>query len=439
MIGFTELSLYRRGLRTFCAKHIPSIEAFRSGVSYSRELPPEPATDGLRHLTSTATCLESLGETAECPQDLAHRWREFSEAALKLPPESWKSDGTAGIYCRCRALPLLIGGLDKYDKRVEPHVETILKQLEALDRFAIGEADPEQPDRTWYPPNAFHTYWALSILNRLERRFPECPLLPSNNETVRRQYEGMLVWARQVLGAQTALHNGNSTALDTDQLVWSLACVLQGKHDRTWALGDQDLIRQALAAIFSTQTEIGNWPKFQPLFHYPGSGNAYCYIFETLNALLRAALQRDASFLRAQLKGYCDNFVHLWKYAESTAIPNDLPTVSTVSTWSSGHRSHASASESWATASVYSFAQLLRRVVGIWTRETALKELNHIPLAISRKDAEEELKLRGKTWSARPVSQDLFCLFVNPVKLAEANAESREANADPDSLDPDRA
>jgi ATPase family protein associated with various cellular activities (AAA) len=241
----------------------------------------------------------------------------------------------------------------------------------------------------------------------------------------------MLLWTRHVLGSQIALHNGNSTSRDTDQLVWSLACVLKGSREWTWVLGEQDLIRQALAAIFATQTKFGNWPTFRPLFHYRKSGNAYCYIFETLGALLRAALRRDAGFLRAQLRPYCDNLALLWKYADATAIPLGS---SGQRGWSSGHRSQSEAPESWATASVYSFAQLLRRLVGIWTRETALQELPNVSVADTREKSESQLRARGNTWSTKPVSDDLLCLFVNPARLSEAKAVS----LDPESLDPDK-
>lgn len=432
MTNFTELRAYRRGLSRFCASHIPSIEAFRSGISYRRELTPlpEPAVPELRHLTSTATCLESLGEAAEPSSDLPDRWAEFSLAALGLPAEKWTSEGSAAIYCRCRALPLVIRGLQEYDARIEQHLDRILLQLAAEGRFAIGEADPQEERETWYPANAFHTAWTLDILARFIAKFQPCAWLEKNGEVVRRQSDVMLLWARQVLGLQIALHDSASALRDTDQLAWALACVLRRTKEWTWVAGEQDLIRQAVAAIFSTQDkDVGNWPTFRPLFHYRKAGNAYCYIFETLSALLRVALQPEAGFLRAQLKPHCSKLAQLWRYAVSTGIPSEVADsgVSLVA-WSSGHRAQLSAPESWATASVYSFAQLLRRLIGVWTRETALEELNHVPLTDSRIDAEAKLRQRGATWSERPVSHDLNCLFVNPVRLAEA----QEPSADPD-------
>jgi hypothetical protein len=431
-MDFSELRLLRRSLRAFCTDHPLTIAAFRNGQSYRNELtdkPEEPAEE-LRHLTSTATCLESLGDAAERALDLTQRRQEFAQAALSRPPERWTSDGSAKIYCRCRALPLVITGLPSYDERVEAHLTVILRQLDMDDRFAIGEADPETPDEA-YPPNAFHTYWTLEIFDRIKQRFPDCPLLPGNNETMHRRRNAILLWLRQVVGTQIAFHNSKSAASDTDQLVWALACVLRETREWAWVQGEQDLLRQALAAIFSTQLETGNWPNFRPLFHYHKVGNAYCYIFESLSGLLRVALLPDAVFLRGRLKEYCDRLARLWRFADATAIPlpSQLPG-SSLRGWSSGHRSNSPWAESWATASVFSFAQLLRRLVGIWTSESALQGLNLIPAKGSREEAKKELVDRGNTWSKRPVSQDLLSLFVNPVRMCATSDTS---------LDPDRS
>lgn len=340
---FSELRLLRRGLRAFCTNHPRAIAAFKIGQSYRNELTTRPETpeEELRHLTSTATCLESLGDAAEPPPKWAE-WRgEFAQAALSQPPARWASEGSVKIYTRCRALPLVISGLTDYDERIEEHLNIIVRQLDMDDRFAIGEADPDTPDEA-YPPNAFHTYWTLEILDRLkQRQFTRCPLLPSNNENMHRRRNAMLLWLRQVVGTQIAYHNSKSAASDTDQLVWALACVLRETREWAWVQGEQDLLRQALAAIFSTQLETGNWPNFRPLFHYRKVGNAYCYIFESISSLLRVALLPDAVFLRAQLKEYCAKLAHLWRFADATAIP--LPCQSpggSLRGWSSGHRSN---------------------------------------------------------------------------------------------------
>jgi len=91
--------------------------------------------------------------------------------------------------------------------------------------------------------------------------------------------------------------------------------------------------------------------------------------------------------------------------------------------WSSGHRVDHPDAEGWATASVFSYAQALRRLVGEWTREEAVKGLNRITTH-SKAKANKEIGNRGDTWSFSgelPVSDQLVTLFVNPARRAETS------------------
>src|SRR5206468_2715800 len=121
----------------------------------------------------------------------------------------------------------------------------------------------------------------------------------------------------------------------------------------------------------------------EPLFHYREAGNAYCYIFESLTPLLKNALRGDAAWLRALLRPYVSKLFDLLEYAEATKIP--LGKDRAVG-WSSGHRTNMPFAESWATAAVFECMQAMRRLVGIWTKEDALRELNHQAPAESSED-----------------------------------------------------
>src|SRR5207248_9324009 len=57
-----------------------------------------------------------------------------------LSEGNWKSEGSAEIYCRCRALPQVIEHLPNYDPQIKRHLKIILRQLNSPGRFAIGEA-----------------------------------------------------------------------------------------------------------------------------------------------------------------------------------------------------------------------------------------------------------------------------------------------------------
>jgi hypothetical protein len=238
----------------------------------------------------------------------------------------------------------------------------------------------------------------------------------------------MVIWAWQVLGSQIALHKAKSSALDTDQLAWSLATITRfpqaGFSQRT--LRYRDLLKEAIACFFQTQDEAGMWPHYDPLFHYREAGNAYCYAFETLTVLLKNALSPSATLFRTLLRPYLPKLLKLVDFAEATKISlgQDARAVG----WSSGHRTNMPLAESWATAAVFQSMQALRQLVGIWTREASLEGLNQRAVGLSRDEARTELIRRGATWSrGETVGDQLLTMFVQPALMRE-----RPSQTDPD-------
>jgi hypothetical protein len=314
--SFEALVAARQRLRTFCSAHYRSVDRFRSGISFN--IYPDPAgrsqLTGARHLSSSATCNESLlgipSQYLPEENEVATLADQFAKAAIEREPKEWRSDQSADIYCRCRALPLVMRRLSDNVPTIIGHIEAILHQLnEDPKRFAIGEASDTEPDiNNWYPPNAFHTYWTLLILEIFECRFYESfeefrTKHSSGRLNVSRLRNEMLLWARQVAGQQAALHSSDSAALDSDQLMWSLSILIRFGTDFESNLADQELIRSAFRNLFRHQTETGTWRTGGPLFHYKRSGNAYCYVFESFSVLLNAALveRKESKFLRQTL------------------------------------------------------------------------------------------------------------------------------------------
>jgi ATPase family protein associated with various cellular activities (AAA) len=431
MLSFEELTEARRSLQSFCLLHVPSLLSLQSGISF-KLFPTEEdlSNEVVRHITTTATCLSSL---IDCPPRF--QTTEFACAEIlrstfakrALLRQEWKSEGSAGVYCRCRALPMVISSSSGIDKEIEGHIKAILGQLEKKPgRFGIGEADPELPEVEWYPPNAFHTYWTLEILDLVKNTFQADHERLSDRAglDLKQRREGMLLWARQQLGYQIGLHSAAppSSVLDSDQLAWSLAIFLRFDDNLNVNLENRDYIKQAFKCLFSTQTD-GTWRHYKPLFHYKEAGNAYCYVFETFAVLLGCALQEkaEADMVRELLEPYCKNLMDLWRYADSTKIPLSPDGKAVGWGWCSGHRTNVTSPESWATASVFSYAQALRRLIGIWCREEALSSLNTPRSRQSSKEAAEEIAARGKTWGANrvPVSELLWTMFINPVRMHE--------------------
>ena len=437
---FPTLASVRKRLQAFCELNVESLFSFlfEDGISFKRDTAEatDPAKSGVRHLTSSATCIESL---LRCPRYYYPRQEDpnsvrnrieamatkFAEAALARPAVEWKSDDSGHVYCRCRTLPLVIKHLSPgttvahiQAQAIKGHLKTIFKQLSGPGkgknqrqgpwprRFGIGEWNDKHPSDS-YPPNAYHSYWSLAAIHAADKRSIPTGVTADTREAV-------LLWAKMKLGTEVSLHSANSPLLDSDQLAWAITIFIAFQDSLKVDLSEQDLVRQALKCLFSTQTESGAWRHYQPLFHYKNSGNAYCYNFETFATLLQVVLKRhtDGSFYLDAFRPYFRQLTQLFEYADRTRRP--LPKSPGVA-WNSGHRSNNTEPESWATASVYLYAQGLRRCVGIWTRSAALTDLHAVTIPDPVKSKAEILKC-GRSWSKAPpsVGEQLQVLFVNP-------------------------
>jgi len=286
------------------------------------------------------------------------------------------------------------------------------------ERFAIGEADPGEPKEKWYRPNAYHTFWTLRVLEELENAFPKQFEKLDSSLRLKHRMVLMREWARETLAYQVSLHCADSSDLDSDQLVWSLAIVCGSVKNFQASLKEQDFIRQAFNSLFSTQTKVGSWRHYAPLFHYRKTGNAYCYVFESFAVLLEAALHSRAEFIRGVLRDHFERLLNLLQYARSTYAQIDES--GKLLAWSSGHRINNPAPESWATASVFSYGQALRRLVGIWTREAALFALPKKAIYASKEKAKADLEQRTKTWTSHlGLGDQLWSMFINPAKFED--------------------
>jgi len=254
--------------------------------------------------------LESLGDCLDASAEIEQLGRDFAKKALAR--EDWRSEGSAGIYCRCRTLPFVFNNLTVPNQSVEDHIRNIFFQLkEPTDRFGIGEADEGINQSDWYPPNAFHTFWTLRIIDQYPRQFGVVGEKISKELEFARRRNEMIMWARQVLGYQVSLHSAKSSMRDSDQLAWSLSILACFDPTCSSSLADQDLLRHALKCLFETQNDVGTWRVYSPLFHYKTAGNAYCYVFETFAVLLNIALRQEGEFLRVMLRPYLSNLERL--------------------------------------------------------------------------------------------------------------------------------
>jgi hypothetical protein len=448
-VDFDVLCAEREQIRNFVLTHPPSLQAFaepgrpwfRNQVSPDRAKNPDKT---VRHLTTTASCLQSLFDVPlysarkspppPCPHgrelicaDRNSLCQGFAEALLSSDEDVWQSEGQKLVYTKVRTLPIILDLADEaLLRQFGGKISSLTKDVWAIaniadpDRQALGEIPEDGRDP--YPPNAFHTYWGLRLTAEYERRGAVLPKLPS---AIRQKRAVALLWARRTLAAQTALIASGQDRVDAHQLAWALStdvlCQPQhSDHPTTAEHQRTDLYRASLKAFFSEQRE-GVWRLYQPLFHYRRAGNAYCYSFETLAELLRLALLRQrGALLRSHLRPYVGNLIAAWHFARDTAINlNETGARG----WSSGHHPHRTEPEAWATASVYSYLQHLRALLGHWAVEDAKLALSAKPIsggALSSGLA--TLQDRGDTWASdgeRTVGRKLSMLFVNPVRAIE--------------------
>jgi len=482
-LSLDDLRSVRDALQEFCRLDAASIWKFHVaenswfGLSLNDSAHQETdANKHVAHLTTTLTCLEALGDRPVSDADIqllsqlstvqalgsdvsidaspVHKQyvvtRRYADLALQYPGE-WRSDGAAFVYCRVRTLGALLRLLPSDDPILTSRAEQIRLLLaqawsshvkagtfglressESEDAFAKWSykslrtklMEPESP-RT-YIPNAFLTYWGLLALDQAPVH-----LRPSSWEA---DVAAARDWLAKGQAQQIAFHYSGSRLADPQQLVWSVCAQFR------FATTDDVMVKTtveyaqltaSLAAFFEQQEGDGSWSIGQPLFHYPHAGNAYCYIFETLAELLSLAVKpsRRAAVLRAELKPYGDQLRRLFALAENTS--QALDTVGEAQGWSSGHNARRVHPEAWATASVFRFAQALRRIVGMWASEAAREMLHARP---ARKGL-QDLERQGGTWDIGRGSAGalLSTGFINPIKRHEVlrAAESQFA-PDPD-------
>jgi hypothetical protein len=443
-LSFKDLRSARQELREAVALHRSSIWWFkhpdrpwfiREDAARTSEI-TENSPREVRHLSSSATCLESLHDPlAVNDEEYADTIASFADRALThSDDQTWSSEQAAQVYCRVRTLtPILALASPEVIKRHATAVKKLVKDVWTpvdpwkIDRQGVAEASEDPEGRFAYPPNAFHTYWAIRMLQEWTRH----PALKAVSPSIQRKRAVAQLWARQVLAKQTALIRSEADRVDAHQLAWALSTEFLGTETTpvTAATPRLELYRAALDAYFSAQLPSGGWPLYEPLFHYPAAGNAYCYTFETLAILLRPALHESGGqMLRTILRPHLPNLLEAAEFAKRTRMELGVGVVG----WCSGHHPHRASAEAWATASVFSYLEKLRCLVGYWTREEAAKQRRTRRSKKLGIDAAELLAERGDLWTETDgwsPARQLAAMFLHPT-----NGRIHK----PEWIDPDR-
>src|ERR1017187_4943035 len=97
-VSFDDLVAYRQQLQKFCSTHYKSLIEFRHRISFKLNLGEGSLGKTARHLSSTATCIESLLDCVQSKtsSEIATLAKEFAVSAMRRG--KWLSDGSAPIY-----------------------------------------------------------------------------------------------------------------------------------------------------------------------------------------------------------------------------------------------------------------------------------------------------------------------------------------------------
>lgn len=153
-------------------------------------------------------------------------------------------------------------------------------------------------------------------------------------------------------------------------------------------------LRHGVKLFFGKQLPSGVWPKYFPMFHYPGAGANHCWTFEVLEALLSEfdELVDDSDILDklCQAVEWCDQYRLTWRgNGWRKKIKGDDETYRG---WNSGGQQstlEAGEPESWATGVAHMFfARLQQRLTEAIRRQLFVEY--EVPKPISSADKWEE-------------------------------------------------
>src|SRR5437660_558117 len=135
-----ELRRERRALAAAVQLHQTTIERFAAperswflfNLSELERGLEDPPAGRPGHLTSSASCFESLADTdianGRLPKEQQERVTEFARSSLRADPSEWKSEGAAYVYCRVRALPAILRFSQSFDVATGRRAKRLLEE-----------------------------------------------------------------------------------------------------------------------------------------------------------------------------------------------------------------------------------------------------------------------------------------------------------------------
>lgn len=322
------------------------IEAKVMVSAFSPLLPNERDLDDIKSegkisITSTVTCIKSL---QYCPDFQPLTNVDYSVLLDRLTQRL--AAGKLRTSDLPHGNPFTVGLLLPILKVMgaAPDSELVTKGLKFAEK-AIKDGGVRIRS---FPENGYVTFWILLGLETWEKNISS--------------YKQVLNWSRTEFYRQISLFaSGTDEKSDAFQLGYNF--LIQYKYART-DLSDA-VVKLALQTLFDAQLSRGVWEKKDPLFVYGQGGDAYCFSFELLNALL-VTLEGDVDLII----DYEGNLNRAFNWAQRNCLLEKGYPV-----WRSGHRVDDTRPESWATAEIYLFLHLYRSLLSRRIQKVLLQRL----------------------------------------------------------------
>lgn len=394
---FNELRALKKSLEEIESLQVASLERYydrESGGFFHRLDQQSPGSFGK---SSTATCVLSLLATQQWQTGpWAEKTEQLAESMLR---SKWKTGGLPenNVFTTAFVLEtyVTLRGASGEDPGRHDRVGERVEEADSILNKALEEGAAQLKG---YPKSAYLTQLAARVL--------------LTRDTLPKEVgQRILEWARREIDHQLALLVAGSKTADFFQLAYSIVLVSQ-LEEPSKAQPDQKLIQvAALEKLFEHQLPDGSWPRSQPLFHYTGVGNAYCYEYEMLTQLLRQPA------LEQHLLPYLPN---LFKCAMATR-PLAYELGDGQLGWASGHHPQFKGPESWSTACVFHFVHQLDRLLAEAFRRSLFDELGakytppidpDLTREFGSKFLDCEIDVAGERQSLKGI---LFSMLVEPI------------------------
>jgi hypothetical protein len=396
-----NLKTLREEVWVKCRSHLPALNCFHPTSDITKEDNGDVEIKDFVHLVdedprdepddislaSTATCIGSL---TTCPEyvsknksyeSLNERLKDRKDTDKGLTSADLKKDNpfTVGLL-----LPALKEtGVDSDDELVQHclnKAEGCLDQngvhmppLRSRTRSRGTEDEDRDNGEDQYPPHGYLTYWCLRGSEAYKGIEDTIDLAGDS-----------LAWSKEEFYKQLMYFAaGVDDEFDAYQLGYNL--LIQYRYNR-------HNIREAifdfsLQTLFDAQLDRGIWEKKKPLFVYGRRGDAYCFPFELFSSLLS-----EFSNEFERLRPFEDNLVKAWNWIQRNQ-KDYRKNGETIPLWRSGDIVRTTKPESWATAEIYRFTELLYDYLSWRIQNTILDHFRHEIYTTPNKNKFEEIYL----------------------------------------------